>query len=171
MASFTEDGTKNIDSLIAETQSMQVGSQQIDKDIIFEISSGGYVDRLKALLDSGIITNIDMQDWEKDYLVGKSALMHACVEGHESCVKVLLDAGADIDMQDSEAEDCTIGKTALMHTVIGGHESCVQVLLDAGADTEVRDDGYWQKENMTALMMASQLSGGYSKTPIRCWCR
>jgi len=62
MASFTEDGTKNIDSLIAETQSMQVGSIQIDKDIIFEISSGGFVDRLKALLDSEIITNIDMQD-------------------------------------------------------------------------------------------------------------
>ena len=54
-----------------------------------------------------------------------------------------MDAGADIDMQDSEAEDCTIGKTAIMHTIIGGHESCVQVLLDAGADTEVRDDGYW----------------------------
>ena len=73
-------------------------------------------------------------------------LLHAS-NGHESCVRALLDAGADKDAKDND------GSTALMYASENGHESCVMSpvyednLVDAGADNDAKYE------------------------PCRCWCR
>ncbi|KAL5515199.1 hypothetical protein EMCRGX_G000331 [Ephydatia muelleri] len=55
---------------------------------------------------------------------GGTALMWASGWGHMECVKVLLDRGADVNMQDKN------GWTALMKASKSGHMECVKVLLD-----------------------------------------
>ena len=103
----------------------------------------------------------------------KTALQLAASKGHLPIVKVLFDAGADINSQDiygisplmwvvEEAKIEVIsflvehgadlnlqranGLTALMSTWAGGREKAVEILLEAGADTKIKND-----EGMTAL--------------------
>ena len=63
-----------------------------------------------------------------------TALASSIRYGHESCVRALLDAGADKDAKDND------GRTALMLLLMSGHESCVRALLDAGADKDAKDN-------------------------------
>ena len=59
--------------------------------------------------------------------------MIGCSMGRQEVVKVLLEAGADVD---KAGED---GVTPLMLAVAGDHEAVVKVLLDAGADVNLAD--------------------------------
>jgi ankyrin repeat protein len=54
--------------------------------------------------------------------------MTAAAGGHEQCVQLLLDHGANI------AAVANDGLTALLAAGKGGHEQCVQLLLDRGAN-------------------------------------
>ena len=47
---------------------------------------------------------------------GRTALMTACVFGHELCARALLEAGADVDHQNND------GATALVLSCQDGHE-------------------------------------------------
>ncbi len=120
-----------------------IASVLADPNSIVEISAGGFGKLLKTLLESGIVTDIDKGD-EQDY----TALILASTRGHESCVRVLLEAGADIEALADE------GDTALTFAASKGHASIVQVLVNAGADVEAADF-----EGERSLMYAS--SGGY----------
>ena len=72
-------------------------------------------------------------------------LMAAAWGGQEAMVRMLLQRGASVNLQDS------LGGTALMAAALDGHTTIVQVLLDAKADASLQDeDGY------TALMLAEQ---------------
>ena len=75
-----------------------------------------------------------------------SLLMAAAEGGEEAIVRMLLQRGAYVDLQDSE------GATALVHAATGGHTAVVQVLLDAKADTSLQTEG-----GSTALATAEQL--------------
>eukprot|EP00964_Phaeocystis_antarctica_P108307 scaffold72917_cov67-Phaeocystis_antarctica.AAC.2 len=59
--------------------------------------------------------------------------MVAALKGQEACAQVLLRAGANPDLQDSN------GGTALMQAAYHGQEACVKALLRAGANTELLD--------------------------------
>ena len=98
---------------------------------------------LKTLLDSDVITDIDRKDEDDEY--GRTALIYASYNGNESCVRLLLEAGAD-----KEARAKT-GSTALMIASTEGHESCVRVLLASGADKDAVKNG-----GATALTLASE---------------
>ena len=50
--------------------------------------------------------------------------MYASMFGHEACVRVLLEAGADKKAKDND------GKTALVHASEEGHEAIVTLLGD-----------------------------------------
>ncbi len=90
-----------------------------DAKSIFEICAGGFESLLKTLLDSAIITDINMKD---DDRYGVTALTVASMRGHESCVRALLDAGADKDAKDDD------GVTALTDASENCHEAVVTLL-------------------------------------------
>ena len=70
-------------------------------------------------------------------------LMAAAYGGHEAMVRMLLQRGASVNLQDS------LGATVLMLAAFNGHTTIVQVLLDAKADASLQNQGGY-----TALMLA-----------------
>ena len=59
-------------------------------------------------------------------------LMAAATGGHEAMVRMLLQRGASVNLQNSG------GGTALMNAAAFGHTTIVQVLLDARADASLQ---------------------------------
>ena len=53
--------------------------------------------------------------------------MAAAVEGHVECVKIFIQEGADLDIQEEK------GNTALMFAAYYGMHNCFNTLLKAGA--------------------------------------
>ena len=109
---------------------------------------------------------------------GRTALMSACLSGHEQCALTLLKAGAAVDAAANNGftalmlsaqnnhEMCLLellkagaavdaladdGGTALMSACENGHEQCARALLEAKANVNATDEEGW-----TALMQASQ---------------
>ena len=80
-------------------------------------------------------------------LNGVTLLTAAAAGGQEAIVRMLLQRGASVDLQNSRG-----GTTALMHAVVKDHTTIVQALLDAKADTSPQDI-----HGKTALMRAEQL--------------
>jgi ankyrin repeat protein len=61
--------------------------------------------------------------------------LHSAAAGRSAeCVRILLDAGADVDARQHG------GYTALMEAALQGNEEMVRALLDAGADPGLTDD-------------------------------
>ena len=74
---------------------------------------------------------------------GTTLLMAAASGGQEAMVRMLLQRGASVNLQNSD------GATALMHAAIRDHTTIVQALLDAKADASPQN-----ANNYTALMIA-----------------
>ena len=93
-----------------------------------------------SLINSGVNVNclvrIDGREW--------SPLMMASGWGHTDIVKLLLERGAQIDLQNYA------GQIALMWASIRGHTDIVKVLLERGAQVDFLDN-----DGSTALMWAS----------------
>ena len=88
-------------------------------------------------------------DWpqeneEVDFFINLSALMYASKKGHATRVKLLLNAGADVNLKDRD------NMTALMYSATNGYDDCVELLLKAGADVNTKD-----RNDMTALALAT----------------
>ncbi len=87
----------------------------------------GHTNVVKFLLDNDI--EVDQRDGE-----GKSALIHAASGPFAETVKVLLDAGADVNLADQ-----TEGFTALMTAAAEGQLEVVKLLMERGADPTMQD--------------------------------
>ena len=70
--------------------------------------------------------------------------MRAAFLGHDRCVEVLLDAGADINAQDE------VGRTALMEACVAFKKDVIRLLISRGADVNLCDNN-----GCTALMRAA----------------
>ena len=79
--------------------------------------------------------------------LGTTAFMEAAHRGHDKCVQLLIDAGADVNIQCKKSK-----RTALMRAVLEGHAKCVGIIVaEEGADVNIRDiNGH------TAIMLATQ---------------
>ena len=82
---------------------------------------------LKTLLAAGASPN--------GFCDGEPALVYAARNGLEECVRILLEAGADVDAQMNSFYDTALGEACAR-----GHAGCVKLLLQAGADVNAKAD-------------------------------
>jgi ankyrin repeat protein len=130
--------------------------------------SGGFTYLMKLVMNPLCAENIDifeyiLQFFDEDYInkqnhIGWTALMLASrnskTDSSEKTVKMLLDAGADVNLQN---EDWTALMFASRYSNNDSSEKTVKMLLDAGADVNLQN-----KDGCTALMFASRYSNKYS---------
>lgn len=76
---------------------------------------------------------------------GNNALWAACYSENSDCIDALIDAGIDINHQNSAS-----GATALIFAASSGREAVVEQLLAAGADPDLKTH-----DDFTALDLAS----------------
>ena len=74
-----------------------------------------------------------------------TALVYSAKKGHIDCLRVLLDAGADVNAKNED------GNTSLIYSAKKGHTDCLSALLDAGADVNAKD-----KNGVTSLMYSAR---------------
>uniref|UniRef100_H0VG95 Ankyrin repeat- and BTB/POZ domain-containing protein 3 n=1 Tax=Cavia porcellus TaxID=10141 RepID=H0VG95_CAVPO len=93
---------------------------------------------------------------------GMTPLMYACVRGDEAMVQMLLDAGADLNVEVVSAPHKypsvhpeTRHWTALTFAVVHGHIPVVQLLLDAGAKVEGSVEHGEENYSETPLQLAA----------------
>jgi ankyrin repeat protein len=99
----------------------------------------GDADRAKRAIDAG-----DSIFSGKIWGVEKPPIVWAAMTGSSDCLRVLLDAGAEVDARGGN------GETALMWAVSKGRRDCMAVLLAAGADIKACDSS-----GMTVAMWAA----------------
>ncbi|KRZ22449.1 Ankyrin repeat domain-containing protein 29, partial [Trichinella pseudospiralis] len=101
---------------------MSVRKETHDDNLLHNSSSSGDVDTLQQVLNSGRV-RIDCCDSE-----GTTALMLASAQGHFCCVRILVEAGADVNIRRKS------GTTALFFAAEEGHLEIACFLLQSGFD-------------------------------------
>ena len=96
---------------------------------------------------SDVVNFLIEQDAALDVIddYGNNALWAACYAENSDCIDVLIDAGVEINHQNSAS-----GATALIFSASSGREAVVGQLLAAGADPELKTH-----DDFTALDLAS----------------
>jgi len=87
----------------------------------------GKINTLEYLLHSGAQVNLIAEDR------GSTALFDSALEKNKDMVKVLIEAGANVNVQSKD------GQTALVVVVGAGDEAIVELLVKAGADPDIKD--------------------------------
>ena len=96
---------------------------------ICRVAENGNVDEMRSLLDSDAAL-IDSADDSQ-----RTALIWAADRGNAELVALLLDRGADLNLQDCD------GQTALHYAAICGHADVAKALLaDARCDRSITDN-------------------------------
>ncbi len=103
---------------------------------------------LKQHIDAG--TNLN----EKDPFGGSSPLISAAVFGKPDMARLLIEAGADLDLRNND------GSTALISAAFFCRTEIVQMLLDAGADKTIRNN-YGATAYESVLAPFSEVKGSY----------
>ena len=85
---------------------------------------------------------------------GGTPLLCAAAKGHEACVELLLEAGAD-----SEAADRT-GHTVAHRVALGGHTACAMALANVGFAVDPRTPDGW-----TPFMLACRHGHAEARLP------
>lgn len=106
-----------------------------DVDTLYKAAGAGNTERVLALLDSGVDVNGRTSD--KSY-----ALNRAAVYNEAGMVRLLLERGANPNVQNSEGDTPLICATKYA----GGHAATVRALIEGGTDLAIKD-----KDGKTAL--------------------
>lgn len=97
---------------------------------------------------------------------GNTPLMYGCAGGHEEVVRVLLEAGANVEDHNEN------GHTPLMETASAGHVQVAKILLEHGAGINTHSNEF--KESALTLacykghleMVRFLLEAGADQVPI-----
>ena len=95
----------------------------------------GDYEKLVELLDQGVDANFRTSKYDTP------CLQWASIFGHDSCVSLLLERGANIDALDYH------GCSALIEASYRGHLNVVKILIERGADLNIEDE----ENSLTAL--------------------
>ncbi len=99
---------------------------------------------IKKLILSGADINIQSDKY------GNTALIRAVIEGHTDIVKLLITAGADVNIQDK------YDNTALIWAVIKDHTDIVKLLIAAGTNINAKNNN-----GNTALILVPAAKNGH----------
>jgi ankyrin repeat protein len=91
-------------------------------------ADNGNEDIMKLLLEKG--ANINAQNEH-----GKTPLMKVCFYKHMTCVRMLIEAKADMSMKDTQE-----GWNPLHRACVHGHDLVCRILLEYGADRDMLSD-------------------------------
>ncbi|XP_073329538.1 uncharacterized protein ankrd50l isoform X2 [Pagrus major] len=129
------EGSANVAELLLKHESDPLDSDHQGQTPLTLASRQGHVKVLSVLLEWAkskepetavrMMEHVDNEGW--------TALRSAAWGGHSEAVRLLLDAGADVDGCDID------GRTALRAAAWGGHEEIVLTLLDYGAQVDKAD--------------------------------
>jgi ankyrin repeat protein len=111
-----------------------------DVEALYKAAGDGDAAQVTALLDGGTDVNGATKN-------GSYALNNAAVENEVDVIKLLLDRGANPNVQNSQGDTPLICATKYA----GGKTATVQLLVDAGTDLTIRD-----KKGRTALDYAKE---------------
>jgi len=115
---------------------------QYQVEAFMQAAARGDISGVTAFLEK-YASAIDARD---DF--NRSALLWASACGQREAAALLIDRGADINLQEKLTNDADF--TALMHAAYQGHADVVELLLEEGADADMRDSGF----DSTALELA-----------------
>lgn len=108
-----------------------------------EAAQQGNCRKLKEMIDEGGESKNNVLYNTKDNK-DNNALHIAARNGHIECVRILIDAGADKNIQNKN------GATPLMNAVLYEHIDIVRFLIEAGANLNIKNTN----DQQTALEMA-----------------
>ncbi len=120
----------------SESETKVKDKKQLLLQELFKATHDGNVDKVKALLDSGVDPNVEI-------FTGVPILMVAINENQKSVVETLVNAGADINVKLKK------GMTLLMVAIKNGHSDIANYLIEKGANLNVESDN-----GSTALSLA-----------------
>jgi len=103
-------------------------------DQLYLESSHGNTAKVKGLLDKGADVNHRFLLRNREFEPYETALIAAAENGHLDIVKMLVEAGADLEIQNTYTSE-----TALYKAVKNKHRQVIDYLLEQGADPNVED--------------------------------
>ena len=106
-----------------------------DVDMLYKAAGDGDSTQVVALLDSGVDVNASTRS-------GSFAINNAAVENETEVIRILLERGANPNVQNGQGDTPLICATKYA----GGKTATVKLLIEAGTDVAIRDD-----EGKTAL--------------------
>lgn len=115
-------------------------NKTLDRQLLTLIAWGKYYEVLE-LLDQGADPNA------RDYL-GRTALMHAALNGQTDTMEILIDRGAKINTKDNA------NITPLHFAIEFGDPAAVRLLIDKGADVNAKFDFDNGQRDVTPLILA-----------------
>ena len=139
-----------------EKVALLLNDENSKEEETFDLTSGllfsadeGHDKVVKIFLDHGV--NINNKGQQDGMFLNKTSLMRAAASGHFSTVNLLLERGADIDLQDSH------GTTAMMRAAERNNPDVVSLLLRKGANKNLKTLGKVVKDQgLTAYEKAEQ---------------
>ena len=125
LRSVVDDDIQSVKALLDQRVDVNYQTQRMKQSALESASGIGREAIARLLLAKGADPNLRNRK-------GSTALHEAAYSGYPNIVQMLIDAGADLNVAESE-----YGYTPIATAAFKGHPDVVKLLLDAGADPTI----------------------------------